>query len=270
MWNAVIMNKVWEDEPTRRFSTRVDNYVKYRPTYPPSVFTFLNNDYDFRPDSIVADIGSGTGIFTSLLLDNGNEVFAVEPNDRMRQVAENTFADRNRFRSVKGTAEATTLPPQSIEFITCAQSFHWFDLERTRVEFLRVLKESGVVALIWNDRVADGTPFMKAYEVFLEKWSVDYKQVSHTRMEKDHAFDRFFEREPYRVFVAENSQRLDFEALKGRLLSSSYAPHEYHPNYADMLRALEVVFKHYVGSDGEVEILYKTKVFAGRLSSKSL
>ena len=123
-----------EPDPTRRFSNRVDDYVRYRPHYPPGVLDRLREGIALTPRTVIADVGSGTGISTELFLQNGNTVFAIEPNPEMRAAAERLLGGRPNFHSVRGTAEATTLPDGSVDCVVAAQAFHWFDPEKTRVE----------------------------------------------------------------------------------------------------------------------------------------
>ncbi|MFZ3342154.1 MAG: class I SAM-dependent methyltransferase, partial [Terriglobales bacterium] len=93
--------------PAARFSDRVENYVRYRPGYPPEVLDLLRDECGLRPDHIIADIASGTGLFTRLLLENGNSVFAVEPNAEMREMGAQVLEGYERLVSVAGTAEET-------------------------------------------------------------------------------------------------------------------------------------------------------------------
>ena len=142
---------------TSRFSDRVENYVRYRPGYPAEVLRTLNTACGLSPGHVVADIASGTGIWTRMLLENGNPVFGVEPNTVMREAGERLLATFPNFTSVAGTAEATTLPDQSVDFVTAAQAAHWFDRERARREFVRILKPGGWLVLLWNERLTDST-----------------------------------------------------------------------------------------------------------------
>src|SRR5579864_3729802 len=137
-------------EPTQRFSSRVENYVRFRPSYPPETIAVLRDECGLTADSTVADIASGTGIFTRLLLQNGNRVFGVEPNEKMRRAGEEYLAAYSNFTSIAGTAEATTLPRHSVDLITCAQAAHWFNREKALREFQRILKPAGYLVLIWN------------------------------------------------------------------------------------------------------------------------
>src|SRR5580693_3511385 len=128
---------------TSRFSDRVENYVRYRPGYPPQVLETLKLECGLKREHLFADIASGTGIWTRLLLENGNRTFGVEPNSGMREAAERLLAGFPNFTSVSATAEATTLPDHSMDFVTAAQAAHWFNREQSRREFGRILKPGG-------------------------------------------------------------------------------------------------------------------------------
>ncbi len=253
-------------DSTKRFSSRVENYIRFRPGYPPDVLDVLRVDCVLTADSVVADIGSGTGIFSEVFLKNGNAVFGVEPNDEMRHAAERLLAGFPLFTSVKGTAEATTLAGGSVDVITAAQAFHWFDRTRTRAEFERVLKPDGRVALIWNDRQLDTTPFLREYEALLQRFGTDYLAVRHRDLDLGQVRE-FIGSDDVKQTVVESSQFFGYEGVEGRLLSSSYAPEAGHPNHEPMLAALRDIFeRHQVA--GAVEIRYDTRVFTARLHGR--
>ena len=170
-------------DPTRRFSSRVDNYIKYRPGYPSAVIDTLASECGLTEQLIVADVGSGTGILSELFLKHGNPVFGVEPNREMREAGERRLKQYPNFTSVNGTAEATTLPDRSMDFITAGQAFHWFDRIQTRKEFTRILKGGGWVALIWNDRHIDTSPFLCAYEELLHRYGTDCEALTHRNVD---------------------------------------------------------------------------------------
>src|SRR5579864_7721053 len=164
-------------DATQRFSSRVDNYVRFRPGYPPEVLTLLKKECGLTADSVIADIASGTGIFTRMLAEIGVRVFGVEPNDEMRQAGEQFLKNYPRFTSVAGAAEATTLAEHSVDLVTAAQAAHWFDREKARREFMRILKPSGWTVLLWNERRTDSTPFLREYERLLLRYGTDYHEV---------------------------------------------------------------------------------------------
>ena len=241
-----------------RFSDRVENYIKYRPSYPPEVLQLFRDKMGLSSKSIVADVGSGPGISARQFLENGNVVYCVEPNDAMRDAAENLLAVFDGFRSVKGDSENTSLPAASVDFITAAQAFHWFKPEPTKREFRRILKPGGYVALIWNLRKLDTTPFLQEYEQFILGHATDYAAVRHdniTEAEIGRFFDGSFE---HAVF--QNVQVFDFEGLKGRLFSSSYMPAEGTEKGRAVEKGLLELFTKHADS-GKIEIFYDTNVF---------
>ena len=247
--------------PTERFSSRVGNYVRFRPSYPPQVVDVLRQECELTPDSLVADIASGTGIFTRLLLENGNRVFGVEPNHKMRHAAEEYLSNYPKFVSVAGTAEATTLAGHSVDLITCAQAAHWFDREKALPEFQRILKH-GHLVLIWNDRRARGTAFGEDYERLVVHYT-DYTEVQ--RLGRVVEGNEFFNPFTCEKRVLPNHQDLDFEALEGRLLSSSYAPQPGDAACAPMFADLRRIFETHQ-QNAQVRIEYDTNIYFGKLS----
>jgi SAM-dependent methyltransferase len=248
--------------PTARFSDRVENYVRYRPGYPPEVLDLLRTECGLQPHHIVADIASGTGMFTRLLLENGHSVFAVEPNMEMREMGDHELEAFPRLVSIAGTAEETTLRSGSVDFVTAAQAAHWFDLPRARAEFARILRPGGWCVLIWNERRTDSSPFLRDYEQLLLTYGTDYKEVRHERTTA--IIDEFFAPAVHRERVFDLRQRFDYDGAAGRLLSSSYAPLEGHPGYEPMMVEMQRIFRTHA-ADGLVEFEYKTRVFFGHL-----
>ena len=252
---------------TTRFSSRVDDYIKYRPHYPAEIIDLLADKCSLTPESVIADIGSGTGILTKLFLENGNPVVGVEPNREMREGGEHYLAEFARFTSVDGTSDATRLPPQSMDFILAAQAFHWFDQAKARAEFQRILKPAGWVVLIWNDRRTDSTPFLRDYEDLLQEFGNDYKEIEHKNVRDESVFSAFFGVPPAAA-TFDNAQRVDFEGLIGRLNSASYMPARGDARHAAMVaRAREIFTDHAV--NGRVAFEYDTRVFYGNLHSES-
>jgi SAM-dependent methyltransferase len=248
--------------PTERFSDRVENYVRYRPGYPPAVLDLLRTETGLTPAAVVADIGSGTGLSAEMFLRNGNEVFGVEPNREMRAAAERLLAAYPRFHSVAGKAEETGLPSAAVDLVIAGQAFHWFDVDRAKAEFARILRPAGWVVLLWNTRRTDSSQFLREYEALLQTFGTDYQQVEHTRLGPD-VFARFFAPHGFTKRVLPNGQRFDLAGATGRLQSSSYVPPPGHPNHEPMLRELDRIFReHAVG--GVVGFEYDTEIYFGR------
>jgi ubiquinone/menaquinone biosynthesis C-methylase UbiE len=249
-------------DATQRFSSRVENYVRYRPGYPREVVELLKKECGLTPDSLIADIAFGTGIFTRMLLDHGNCVFGVEPNAEMRRAGEQFLASYPRFTSVTGTAEATTLPDHSVDIVTAAQAAHWFDREKARRECVRILKPSGWLVLLWNDRRTDSTEFLRQYEHLLRTYGTDYEDVRQQGMTL--AIEGLFG-QAFQTHAFEYKQTFDYAGIEGRLLSSSYIPQQDHPKYDPMLRELRRIFDGQQ-ADGEVSFDYDTRVYYGHLA----
>jgi SAM-dependent methyltransferase len=249
-------------DATSRFSDRVENYVRYRPGYPPEVVQELKAECGLARSHVIADVASGTGIWTRLLLENGNPVFGVEPNTEMREAGERLLAAFPKFTSVAGTAEATTLPDQSVDFVTAAQAGHWFDRERARREFVRILKPGGWLVLLWNERVTDSTKFLRDYEQLLLTYGTDYQDVRHEHTSE--AIHEFFDPAPFQERVFDMRQEFDYAGIEGRLLSSSYAPGPEHPRYKAMLNELRRIFDA-CAVDGRAVFEYKTRLYFGQM-----
>jgi SAM-dependent methyltransferase len=251
-------------DPTRRFSSRVDNYSKYRPHYPPEVVATLRDECGLASSSVIADIGSGTGFLSELFLKNGNPVFAVEPNCDMRAAA-GELLKYPGFHNVSGRAEDTTLEDHSVDFVVSGQAFHWFDLHPTRNEFMRILKTSGCVMIVWNERELETAPFLIAYENILKEYAPECMQMDHKKAYRT-ALTDFYGASGFETRVFHYQQLLDYAGVKGRLLSSSYTPESGHPNHEPMLAALLKVF-HAHEVNGRVAFEYTTRMYFGRLGA---
>lgn len=245
-----------------RFSNRVDNYAKYRPGYPPGVMDILKTDCGLTATSTIADVGSGTGILSELFLKNGNIVFGVEPNAAMRETAERLLSKFPNFVSIDATAEATTLETSSVDIITAAQAFHWFDRDKTRPEFARILRPGGWVVLIWNERRLEATAFLREYEQLLLRFGTDYQKVRHENVASE--IGRFFAPADFQMKSLDNVQHFDFESLAGRTRSASYTPAPGDPNFAPLFAKLEELFNAHQ-SGGTVDFEYNTTIYYGRL-----
>jgi SAM-dependent methyltransferase len=245
-------------DSVERFSNRVANYVKFRPDYPHEIVGYLAKHCGLSPDSVIADIGCGPGISSRMFLENGNRVFGVEPNKAMREAAAEYLAAYPSVELVDGTSANTTLASDSVDLVVAAQAFHWFDAEKTRPEFERILKSDGHIVLIWNERQLDTTPFLIEYEAFINKYGRDYGQVRHENIAVDELL-AFFQRE-YFSETFPNVQIFDFEGLMGRLLSSSYMPTEFEAVFEQMIDELRQLFAKHAES-GKIKIFYDTNIF---------
>ncbi len=250
----------------QRFSSRVADYVRYRPSYPAAILDPLREECGMTPASVVADVGSGTGLLARIFLDNGNLVYGVEPNAEMRAAGEQFLQRYSRFHSVDGSAEATMLQDASVDFVAAGQAFHWFDPEAARIEVARILRPEGAVAVVWNERRVETSAFLRAYEELLQKYSDDYAHVS-AKYPEDRRMADFFAPGKFRERTFPNEQLFDFEGLRGRLLSSSYSPPADHPNHAPMLAGLRRIFDAH-NKGGYVRFEYATHLYYGRLQAR--
>jgi SAM-dependent methyltransferase len=212
-------------------------------------------------NSAVADVGSGTGILTELLLETGAAVFAIEPNRFMREAAERHLNDYGRFRSIDGSAEATTLSTASVDLVTASQAFHWFDVQKSRLELKRILRPDGWVALIWNERPVEAVPLVDEYDALLRRYCSEYDKVKNMRADEA-KIREFLGRRPETAVFA-NRQVFDYAGLEGRLMSSSYAPEPGHALHEPMIAGLREIFDRH-NRAGKVQFPYRTLVYFGQ------
>jgi ubiquinone/menaquinone biosynthesis C-methylase UbiE len=249
--------------PTERFTGRVESYRRYRPGYPGEMVDLLRRECGLNDASLVADVAAGTGLLTEVLLAAGLPVVAVEPNGEMRATCAELEPKFPRLRCVAGTAEATGLPDASVDLITVAQAMHWFDLEKTRAEFARVLKPGGGCAVLYNNRRLSGDAFHEAYERFLLRVGTDYTKVKEQHVGRKR-LAQFFAPSSMKCAVLPNAQSLTFDALLGRVLSSSYIPQPGQSGYQEMATALERLFSENE-HDGTVTMVHDCVVCYGQL-----
>lgn len=249
-------------DPTKRFSNRVENYLKYRPGYPHEIIDLLKSECGLTAASVIADLGSGTGLLSELFLKEGNTVSCVEPNAGMRAAGENILMKYPNFISINATAENTTLPDHWIDFVIAGQAFHWFDREQARKEFLRILKPNGWVVLVWNGFRVEKSPLIAGYQQIVLRYGTDYQEVR--REVTGLGLESFFAPGSFKCARFDYQQVFDFEGLKGRLLSASYAPEPDHPSFCPMIEELRRLFET-TQQEGNVIFDYDTEVYYGKL-----
>jgi SAM-dependent methyltransferase len=248
-------------DPTARFSHRVADYARYRPSYPGGLLEQLSAEI-LRPGSVVADIGSGTGIFSAQIAGRVGEVLCVEPNREMREYSREFLGCFTNVRILDGTAEATGLPEGGVDVVTAAQAFHWFDRDRAKREFRRILRPGGWVVLLWYERVTTGDPFLEGYERLLLGHSIDYREVDHRRITPE-VIGEFFHPQPVTRIDEMMTERMDLGGLLGRVASSSYTPPDGHPGHAPLMAAMTELFER-CQRGGTVEFHYRTSAYAAK------
>jgi len=247
--------------PTVRFSGRAQAYAKGRPGYPAQIPERLARELGLTQGAVIADLGSGTGLSSSVFLQAGFEVIGVEPNAAMRAQAEQALAGVPGFRSVAGSADATTLDDASVDCVIAAQAFHWFDLAATRAEALRILRRPPRAALIWNVRREQDDEFARGYEQLLLRFGGEYPQIRERHTDED-SIGAFFGGAHWRRLVFENRTELDFDLLTARVNSTSYLPAPHQSAYLPMMQALRQLFDA-TEHDGRVLMQYDARVYLG-------
>ena len=245
-----------------RFSDKAKKYELYRPTYTEATLLEVLDKCKITPsvEVKIADIGSGTGKFTQLLLDSGFTVYAVEPNEQMRSIAENKFKNYSNFNSINKTAENTNLDNNNISLITVAQAFHYFDLDKVKNEFKRILKSNGKVVLLWNFRLRD-SEFIQEYEKIIYNLHSSKIKPTHAQDNMtDEIFKTFFTN--YEIVNLPNSQEFDFNGLWGRTLSNNHMPKENEPEYKKLYDNIKKLFNKYE-NNGKVLFEYRTQIVIG-------
>lgn len=248
---------------TRRFTDKASIYAQYRPSYPSAVLDYLYTYAALSHHSLLADIGAGTGIFSRLLLLRGNPVYCVEPNRSMLEQMQRTLQDFSHAYIIEAPAEATTLPDESVNAITVAQAFHWFDRAAFRQECRRILHPDGVVALLWN--ISEGThPFIQEETALLRRFCASYDMPPTRREYHPEEYENFFSPTcSMRVFA--NDFPTDESSYIGRCLSSSYAPREGDAAYDPFVRGLHALFAKY-SKHGILGYPNNTRLYIGRIT----
>jgi len=245
------------DNAAQRFGGLAQVYDRHRPGYPEAAIDYVCEAAVLKPKSLVADIGVGTGISARPFLERGCRVYGVEPNPDMLEVSRERLGSFAAYTPQTGDSSDTGLSDASVDLIVAAQAFHWFDKPKARAEFDRVLKPGGRIALLFNNRDVDSTPFLRAYEALLLEHSVDYAQVNHAQLPEE-AFKSFFREYTYRWFP--NVQPLDYDGLVGRVASCSYVPRAGEPGYDAMMDAVQRLYERHA-HHGTVELRYRAEVY---------
>lgn len=247
---------------TKLFNGKAEDYSRARPGYANEFIEYLYNKIGFNKKSIIADIGSGTGKFSRYLLNMGSRVFCIEPNEDMRRISERELSSYSNFFSVIGEADNTTLKDNSVDFITVAQAFHWFDIEKFRLECRRILKPGGKVILVWNSRDINHMVNTASNEIN-KKYCPKFKGFSGGIVKDDERINDYFHGE-YKRIEFSNNLYYNKDNFIRRSLSSSYSLNPDDENYNEYIKKMEYIFDQY-SCDGIIEIGNNTVGYIGEV-----
>jgi len=252
---------------TERFSNRADAYVRGRPSYPQQIVDHLQQAGALKRGDVIVDLGVGTGLSAEPFLRSGYSVIGVEPNEAMRLAGDQQLAvyvaNGGAYRSVAGTAEATTLPADTADLVIAGQAFHWFRVEQAANEARRILRPNGWAALIWNDRQSSGTPFLAGYEALLRTHGIDYANTVHRHIDEK-GIAQFFAPAQASIATFDNPRDLEREDLLALAGSASYLPPPGDSRHAALLSALNALFDTHQ-QNGSVQMVYRTRMHYARL-----
>ena len=247
---------------TKKFDGRATDYTASRPSYALELIDYLYSDCGITNSSMIADVGSGTGKFAKHLLDKGSEVYCVEPNSDMRSIAENELCGYQNFHSVMGDAENTTLKNDSVDYITTAQAFHWFDVSKFKQECLRIIKSGGAVFLIWNVRSNSDLLNKELFRIY-STYCPNFHGFS-GGIEKDDQRIKDFFNGNYDYVSFDNPLLFDRERFVTRSLSSSYYLKEGDSEYEKYIEALNKLFDKYQ-NNGIVSVANQSVAYFGNI-----
>lgn len=243
------------------FTGKADLYSMFRPSYPNEYINYLHSENYLSEGSVIADIGSGTGILTKLLLEKKLNVLAIEPNNDMRGIAEKNLWVYDQYKSINATAENTSLKNNSVDLITVAQAFHWFDKEKFRLECKRILKENSKVSLVWNSKDVL-SPLMIELQEICKETCPKFKGFSGGIEDTPDVYNQFLKNGIYEMMVYRNDLEMDLEGFLGRNLSSSFSPLREEKEFEPYRTALTNLF-YKNGLNGKIIYPYITKSYLG-------
>lgn len=246
---------------SEKFTGKAQYYEVGRPSYAHELVDCFYSRYGLTPNSVIADIGSGTGKLTKQLLQRGSYVIAVEPNSDMRNIAQKALQQYDTLQIVNGSDAATTLDDESVNAITVAQAFHWFDALAFQKECARILKEGGYVFLIWNMRDIEAPINKETYYIF-KKYCPNFYGFSGGVQDEDSRISTFFNNQ----FVVEkfpNPLYYSKETFLQRCLSASYSLNSDDAQYEAYLNDLTELFDRFAQED-VVEVPNNSVAYIGR------
>jgi SAM-dependent methyltransferase len=239
--------------PLERFSTRSESYARYRPSYPAAALDTILSGLATPAELVAADVGAGTGISSRLLAERGVRVWAIEPNAAMRQAAD----PHPLVTWVDGTAEHTSLPTASVDLVTCFQAFHWFDPQHSLPELHRILKPTGRLAVVWNQRDRSDS-FTAGYTTLIKQLSNQHPAEAKMLAEQPLLQSAWFTN--LCQFTLPYHQPLDLDGLIGRARSVSYLPDD-AATQERLIAGLTQLHQQWQDGCAIVYLTYRTEIF---------
>ncbi len=247
---------------TNLFSGREMHYAAGRPSYAIELINMLYDTIGFSASSVIADIGSGTGKFAEQLIKKGSTVICVEPNDDMRHQSEKELSPYSTVRFSNGNANETRLPDESVDFITAAQSFHWFDVSLFQQESRRILKPNGKAVLIWNLRDMSDELNQACFDVFTH-YCPSFKGFGGGINRDDMRIQHYFNNQ-YNAVEFDNPLFFTKEKFINRCLSGSYSLTPVDEKYPEYIAKLNDIFNLFA-KDNCVQTGNKTIAYIGQV-----
>lgn len=246
------------------FESKAQQYNQYRPRYSSKYQQYLKmNLHECSAD--VADIGAGTGIHAEILASIFKHVYAIEPVFEMLSVCEEALGHLKNIDFILASAETTSLPSSSIDYIIIGQAFHLLNQKLCIPEFKRILKKDGRVILVWIHKEPE-TPLFYSHEKILKSYCPCYQRDVHAQVFSRNTYKDLFLPESYQFTKLDfdSTEHLSMETFVNRTLSASYAIAECDCDYSSLVFDLESLFHKYARNN-LLEVRQSTIIYQGIL-----
>lgn len=252
---------------TSLFTGKASLYDRYRPSYPSFIISHLRKKTSLSKRDLIAEFGFGTGKLTRLLLQNGNQVFGIEPENEMQELFLEKYARNTKFTLIPGSAEKNELKNESVDVIVAAQSFHLFDPIKTRDEFYRVIKQNGFIILIWYHLDRDNKISKEILSLFY-RFGFKSNQPGRTHIGETFFNDLFSPNIVSHTILPSFKQSYNQNDFLGSMLSSSYAPTFTDNYYEDYIAEINSLFTRF-STNGIIEYKFKLELYYLKVTTKN-
>ncbi len=229
-----------KQDSTRLYTNKAVIYAQSRPDYAPEAFTAFQEVVKLPPQSVVLDVGSGTGMLTRHMLDHYETIYALEPTTEMRLIAEGDLNNHPGFHSLDGKAEDIPLPDHSVDLIAVGQAIHWFQPEMTLSEFQRIAK-SETWLLLANIKSMDEALNQAIGKIFKEEYGCLPQNEHPPSNQVPDSY--YFENGKYESMQFLHTSEESWERFLGGIGSAAYAPDIDHPLYSKFVQGARKVFE---------------------------